>query len=74
MAGTLVGLCASVAVYDADVSAQGWLEDRRRAEGIGIRVGDLELHPGIGAEVGYDSNVFLQSDTPESSLIARISP
>jgi hypothetical protein len=42
-------------------SAQGWLADRRLAEGPGIRTGDLELHPGIGGEVGYDSNWFLRS-------------
>jgi hypothetical protein len=38
-----------------------WLKDRRYTEGIGIRTGDLELHPGIAGEVGYDSNVFLRS-------------
>jgi hypothetical protein len=31
----------------SSVSAQAWLSDRKRAEGSGIRVGDLELHPGI---------------------------
>jgi len=24
-----------------------WLKDRRYAEGIGVRAGDLEIHPGI---------------------------
>jgi hypothetical protein len=38
-----------------------WLKDRRYTEGIGVRTGDLELHPGIAGEVGYDSNVFLRS-------------
>ncbi len=38
-----------------------WLKDRRYAEGIGIREGDFELHPGIAGEVGYDSNYFLRS-------------
>lgn len=38
-----------------------WLTDRRYNEGIGIRSGDLELHPGIAGEVGYDSNWFLRS-------------
>ena len=27
-------------------------------EGIGIRLGDFELHPGVAGEVGYDSNYF----------------
>jgi hypothetical protein len=39
-----------------------WLKDRRYTEGIGIRTGDLELHPGIAGEVGYDSNWLLRSD------------
>ena len=42
---------------------QPWLADRRYGEGIGVRVGNLELHPGIAAEVGYDSNYFLRSGT-----------
>ena len=45
----------------ADAHAQQWLSDRKLAEGEGIRVGNLELHPGIGAEIGYDSNYFLRS-------------
>jgi len=52
----------------------GWLEDRDRAEGIGIRVGDLELHPGFGAEVGYDSNVFYDDDGPQGSALLRFTP
>ncbi len=38
--------------------AQGWLSDRRYTEGIGIKAGDFELHPGIGVEAGFDSNLF----------------
>ena len=38
-----------------------WLKDRRYNEGAGIRAGDLELHPGIAGEVGYDSNYLLRS-------------
>jgi hypothetical protein len=37
---------------------QPWLSDRRVGSGIGIRVGDLELHPGIAGEIGYDSNYY----------------
>lgn len=58
--------------------AQGWLEDRDRAEGPGFRAGDLEIHPGIGAEIGYDSNVFLSSndvvDPAQGSAILRVTP
>ncbi|MDB4945252.1 MAG: hypothetical protein JWP97_4786 [Labilithrix sp.] len=44
-----------------EASAQEWMKDRRYQEGAGIRTGNLELHPGIGAEVGYDSNYFLRT-------------
>lgn len=41
----------------------GWLGDRARTEGPGIRLGDFELHPGVGAEVGYDSNLYYTDDS-----------
>ena len=41
-----------------------WLADRARTEGPGFRVGDFELHPGIGAEVGWDSNLYFTDDNP----------
>jgi len=47
-AGTraLIGLAL---VYSSNALAQEqtWLKDRRYGEGVGIRTGDLELHPGI---------------------------
>ncbi len=63
----------AVAAAQAD---QPWLQDRRYTEGIGYRVGDLELHPGLGAEFGYDSNYFhrASSENPISSLRLRITP
>ncbi|HEX5101725.1 MAG TPA: outer membrane beta-barrel protein [Polyangiaceae bacterium] len=42
-------------------AAQPWLSDRRYGEGIGIRAGSFELHPGVSAEFGYDSNFFLRA-------------
>ena len=60
--------------------AQGWLADRSRTEGPGFRVGDFELHPGIGAEVGWDSNLYFTEDSPTGgrqrvdSAILRITP
>ena len=42
-------------------AAQPWLADRRYGEGIGIRAGSFELHPGVSAEFGYDSNFFLRA-------------
>ena len=55
---------------------QTWLTDRRYREGAGWRVGDFELHPGIGADFGYDSNFFLRdsSEDPVQSLRLRVSP
>lgn len=61
---------ASIAVLAtfsaATASAQVWLRDRANTEGPGVRAGDLELHPGIGAEVGYDSNYFQRAPNGES--------
>ena len=45
------------------------MADRRFAEGPGIRTGDLELHPGIGGEVGYDSNWFFRSHTEGANIV-----
>lgn len=59
----LTGMAVAAALIAAPkiASAQEWLKDRRYEEGAGIRTGDVELHPGIGAEVGYDSNYFLRT-------------
>lgn len=58
----------------APASAQVWLQDRQLTQGRGIRVGNFELHPGIGAEVGYDSNVFYRANDPASALRLRVTP
>jgi hypothetical protein len=42
----------------AQSGVQPWLGDRRMEGGIGIRVGDFELHPGVAGELGYDTNYF----------------
>jgi len=44
--------------------AQGWLSDRRYTEGIGIKAGDFEIHPGLGGEAGFDSNWFQRTYNP----------
>jgi hypothetical protein len=49
---------SAITLLSATASAQVWLQDRRSTEGAGIRSGDIEFHPGIAAEVGYDSNYF----------------
>lgn len=55
-------VCASTVAAPLFVSrtahAQGWLANRRYAEGIGIKVGNFELHPGVGLSAGIDSNLF----------------
>lgn len=73
---SLLGVAVvATTLWSASVHAQGWLADRDRAEGSGIRLGNFELHPGIGAEVGYDSNVFLSEDEDaQDSPVMRIAP
>lgn len=41
--------------------AQAFLQDPRVAEGLGIKSGNWEFHPGVAGEVGYDSNYFQTS-------------
>jgi hypothetical protein len=68
-----IGLCFS---WHALAQDQVWLKDRRYTEGMGIRAGDLELHPGVAGEFGYDSNFFLRSDKeqPIDAYRLRITP
>lgn len=71
---SLLGVAAlATTLWSASAHAQGWLADRDRAQGSGIRLGNFELHPGIGAEGGYDSNVYLSED-PRGSAILRVAP
>ncbi|EYF08942.1 Hypothetical protein CAP_0026 [Chondromyces apiculatus DSM 436] len=60
----------------AGAQDQPWLADRQYTEGIGIRVGDFELHPGAAAEFGFDSNFFRRADVedPVGSLRLRVTP
>jgi hypothetical protein len=53
----------------AGSDAPQWLKDRRYNEGIGVRTGDLELHPGIAGEGGYDSNYFLRTDKTGLTIV-----
>jgi hypothetical protein len=50
-----------VALFPVKASAQAWISNPDFSEGIGIRAGNFELHPSIGAEFGYDSNYFRTS-------------
>jgi hypothetical protein len=78
ISATLLGLLTPVLA-----SAQGrpWVSDRGYGEGMGYRTGDLELHPGVAGEVGYDSNYFQRSGDPtridspiSSALRFRLTP
>jgi len=79
LSATLTTAVCVLTVLPAVAAAQDqpWLQDRRYTEGIGYRVGDLELHPGLAAEFGYDSNYFHRSDDeekPVGALRLRITP
>lgn len=56
----LLALLALVGASVGEVHAQEqpWLADRRSEEGIGLRAGEFELHPGLALEAGYDSNYY----------------
>ncbi len=60
--------------FSASGENGGWLSDRTYTEGRGIRLGNLELHPGVGAEVGYDSNFFYADEAPADTFLLRVTP
>jgi hypothetical protein len=73
------GATAALVLFEAGAAGaqeQPWLADRRYREGIGYRVGDLELHPGIAGEFGYDSNFYQRADgeDPVGVYQLRITP
>jgi hypothetical protein len=51
-------LALAYASHSGTTFAQAFLSDPRLVEGNGIKTGNFELHPGIAAEAGYDSNYF----------------
>jgi len=69
-------LTAATTIQQASAQQQPWVADRRYGEGIGIRAGDLELHPGISGEFGYDSNYFQRAPSEDvaGALRLRVSP
>jgi hypothetical protein len=72
------GLAAAAfgASTQAIAQDQLWLKDRKYTEGAGIRLGDFELHPGLAAEVGYDSNYLRRADADGvgGSVRLRVTP
>lgn len=69
-----IAMMAAPAV--AEAQDQPWLRNRNYTEGIGYRVGEFELHPGLAAEFGYDSNYLHRApeEDPIGSLRLRITP
>lgn len=68
-AATLLGALAfssNAAAQDSTYSGGGqpWVANRTIGEGAGIRSGNLEWHPGISGEFGYDSNFYQRAGTP----------
>jgi hypothetical protein len=51
-------LALAYASHTSNTFAQAFLSDPRLVEGQGIRTGNFEVHPGVAAEGGYDSNYF----------------
>lgn len=66
--------CLMLAATTSVADAQPWLSDRKLAQGSGLRVGDLELHPGISAEGGYTNNVYYAEENELGSAVLRIAP
>jgi hypothetical protein len=63
----IAGWSSLVSITSAE--AQEWLKDRMYAEGAGVRTGDVEWHPGVAIEGGYDSNYWLRSDKNAPNLV-----
>ena len=61
--------CAAWCTWSTPAHAQAWLADRKNTEGAGLRAGNFEFHPGVGAEVGYDSNWLLRSNATAPNLL-----
>ncbi|HVY49538.1 MAG TPA: hypothetical protein VHB21_26780 [Minicystis sp.] len=78
----LVAFVGAITLIPSVAAAQDqpWLQDRRFTQGIGIRVGDFELHPGAAVDFGYDSNFLHRDDgmnldeKPIQSLRLRVTP
>lgn len=66
--------CASMGLLWSTAAFAQWLPDRNYKEGPGIRVGDLELHPGFALRAGYDTNVFRQDKNTVGSGILAATP
>ncbi len=57
----VAALAVACTAHSTNVWAQAFLSDPRLTEGLGVKAGDFEFHPGVAAEGGYDSNYFQAS-------------
>jgi hypothetical protein len=65
--GWLVAVVVLFTSGTAFAQGQPWLGDRK-FRGAGIRTGNLELHPGVAGEVGFDSN-FAQGSGDQGPVL-----
>ncbi len=67
---SVIGSVIGVAILSSSIAnAQVWLKDRAASEGPGVKAGNFEVHPGIGSEVGYDTNWFLRSSSTDQNAL-----
>jgi hypothetical protein len=67
--------------WSGSARAQAFLRDPNIQQGSGITAGSFVLHPGLAAELGYDSNYLIRSynsgfvnSNPEASGLVRVTP
>jgi hypothetical protein len=60
---------AFVLGWSTQANAQQFLANRDVANGPGYQAGDFDIHPGLAAEIGYDSNYFGRSDKTDSHYV-----
>jgi hypothetical protein len=65
----IAAAAVALASHSTDVRAQAFLSDPRVTNGMGVKAGDFELHPGLAGEFGYDSNYFQRSGTGNETVI-----
>jgi len=68
----VAGFVAFFVVLAASEAGAQWLPDRARYEGDGFRTDRIEVHPSFSAEVGVDTNVFLQTDDQTPAAVSRL--
>ncbi len=67
--GFVAVLAVAILVPSLAEAQTAWLSDRTRTEGPGFRLGDFELHPGVGVEVGYNSNLYYAPDNSPFGVV-----